>query len=125
MPFDVITTIIVTSYLVKVTVAGAPGPDSPITIRFNYDLQPWSVERAFALEPHVDGEVAYDRAELGRIEVAVDDARESVGILVDGGEFGFGAEIGISTQKLHARGPMGLTEMTTTKYVVTGDGHVR
>jgi len=43
----------------------------------------------------------------------------------DGGEFGFGAEIGISTQKLHARGPMGLPEMTTTKYVVTGDGHVR
>ncbi|MGH3509047.1 MAG: glutamate-5-semialdehyde dehydrogenase, partial [Nocardioidaceae bacterium] len=44
---------------------------------------------------------------------------------VDGGEFGFGAEIGISTQKLHARGPMGLAEMTSTKYVVTGDGHVR
>ncbi len=43
----------------------------------------------------------------------------------DGGEFGFGAEIGISTQKLHARGPMGLAEMTSTKYVVTGDGHVR
>ncbi len=43
----------------------------------------------------------------------------------DGGEFGFGAEIGISTQKLHARGPMGLTEMTTTTYVVTGSGHVR
>ena len=43
----------------------------------------------------------------------------------DGGEFGFGAEIGISTQKLHARGPMGLPEMTSTKYVVTGDGHVR
>ena len=39
---------------------------------------------------------------------------------VDGGEFGFGAEIGISTQKLHARGPMGLPEMTSTKYVVTG-----
>ena len=36
---------------------------------------------------------------------------------VDGGEFGFGAEIGISTQKLHARGPMGLPEMTSTKYV--------
>jgi glutamate-5-semialdehyde dehydrogenase len=44
---------------------------------------------------------------------------------VDGGEFGFGAEIGISTQKLHARGPMGLPELTSTKYVVTGDGHVR
>jgi glutamate-5-semialdehyde dehydrogenase len=43
----------------------------------------------------------------------------------DGGEFGFGAEIGISTQKLHARGPMGLQEMTSTKYVVTGDGQVR
>ena len=43
----------------------------------------------------------------------------------DGGEFGFGAEIGISTQKLHARGPMGLPEMTSTKYVVTGTGQVR
>ncbi|HEY6685895.1 MAG TPA: glutamate-5-semialdehyde dehydrogenase [Propionibacteriaceae bacterium] len=44
---------------------------------------------------------------------------------VDGGEFGFGAEIGISTQKLHARGPMGLPEMTSTKYVVIGSGQVR
>ncbi|MDF1490021.1 glutamate-5-semialdehyde dehydrogenase [Tessaracoccus caeni] len=44
---------------------------------------------------------------------------------VDGGEFGFGAEIGISTQKLHARGPMGLAEMTSSKYVVEGDGQVR
>lgn len=44
---------------------------------------------------------------------------------VDGGEFGFGAEIGISTQKLHARGPMGLAEMTSTKYVVVGSGQVR
>ncbi len=43
----------------------------------------------------------------------------------DGGEFGFGAEIGISTQKLHARGPMGLKELTTTQYVVLGDGQVR
>ncbi len=43
----------------------------------------------------------------------------------DGGEFGFGAEIGISTQKLHARGPMGLPELTSTKYVVTGDSHLR
>ncbi len=44
---------------------------------------------------------------------------------VDGGEFGFGAEIGISTQKLHARGPMGLAEMTSTKYVLTGSGQTR
>jgi len=43
----------------------------------------------------------------------------------DGGEFGFGAEIGISTQKLHARGPMGLRELTTTKFVVWGDGQTR
>jgi glutamate-5-semialdehyde dehydrogenase len=43
----------------------------------------------------------------------------------DGEQFGFGAEIGISTQKLHARGPMGLRELTTTKYVITGDGQIR
>jgi glutamate-5-semialdehyde dehydrogenase len=43
----------------------------------------------------------------------------------DGEEFGFGAEIGISTQKLHARGPMGLRELTTYKYVIWGDGQIR
>ena len=43
----------------------------------------------------------------------------------DGGEFGFGAEIGISTQKLHARGPMGLQALTTTKYIIFGNGQVR
>jgi len=43
----------------------------------------------------------------------------------DGGEFGFGAEMGISNQKLHARGPMGLTEMTSSKYIVTGNGQIR
>jgi glutamate-5-semialdehyde dehydrogenase len=43
----------------------------------------------------------------------------------DGGQFGFGAEIGISTQKLHARGPMALPEITTYKYVITGDGQIR
>ncbi len=43
----------------------------------------------------------------------------------DGGEFGFGAEIGISTQKLHARGPMGLKQLTSSKFIVTGDGQIR
>ena len=43
----------------------------------------------------------------------------------DGGEFGFGAEIGISTQKLHARGPMGLKELTTFKYIIYGNGQIR
>jgi glutamate-5-semialdehyde dehydrogenase len=44
---------------------------------------------------------------------------------VDGGELGLGAEIGISTQKLHARGPMGLRELTAVKYVIQGEGQVR
>ena len=43
----------------------------------------------------------------------------------DGGEFGYGAEIGISTQKLHARGPMGLRELTTVKYLINGNGQIR
>ncbi len=43
----------------------------------------------------------------------------------DGGVFGLGAEIGISTQKLHARGPLALKELTSVKYVVTGEGHIR
>jgi len=63
-----------------------------------------------------------------RFTVAVDSAAVMVNAstrFTDGGEFGFGAEIGISTQKLHARGPMGLQEMTTTKYIVTGSGQVR
>lgn len=63
-----------------------------------------------------------------RFTLGVDSAAVMVNAstrFTDGGEFGFGAEIGISTQKLHARGPMGLPEMTTTTYVVTGTGQTR
>ena len=77
---------------------------------------------------HSDAIVTEDQTAARRFVVAVDSAAVLVNAstrFTDGGEFGFGAEIGISTQKLHARGPMGLQEMTSTKYVVTGDGHVR
>ncbi|WP_101524877.1 glutamate-5-semialdehyde dehydrogenase [Nocardioides houyundeii] len=77
---------------------------------------------------HSDAIVTEDLAAAQRFTGAVDSAAVLVNAstrFTDGGEFGFGAEIGISTQKLHARGPMGLPEMTSTKYVVTGDGHVR
>ncbi len=77
---------------------------------------------------HTDAIVTEDLATARRFTAAVDSAAVLVNAstrFTDGGEFGFGAEIGISTQKLHARGPMGLPEMTSTKYVVTGDGHVR
>jgi glutamate-5-semialdehyde dehydrogenase len=77
---------------------------------------------------HTEAIVTEDLAAARRFTAAVDSAAVLVNAstrFTDGGEFGFGAEIGISTQKLHARGPMGLPEMTSTKYVVTGDGHVR
>ena len=77
---------------------------------------------------HSDAIVTEDLAAARRFAAEVDSAAVLINAstrFTDGGEFGFGAEIGISTQKLHARGPMGLPEMTTTKYVVTGDGHIR
>ena len=77
---------------------------------------------------HTEAIVTEDRAAARRFVAAVDAAAVMVNAstrFTDGGEFGFGAEIGISTQKLHARGPMGLAELTTTKYVVEGDGQIR
>jgi glutamate-5-semialdehyde dehydrogenase len=77
---------------------------------------------------HSDAIVTDDQRAARRFVAEVDSAAVLVNAstrFTDGGEFGFGAEIGISTQKLHARGPMGLPEMTSTKYVVVGDGHVR
>jgi glutamate-5-semialdehyde dehydrogenase len=77
---------------------------------------------------HTEAIVTKDLAEARRFIRSLDSAAVMVNAstrFTDGGEFGFGAEIGISTQKLHARGPMGLPELTSTTYVVTGDGHVR
>jgi glutamate-5-semialdehyde dehydrogenase len=77
---------------------------------------------------HSEAIVTADQTAARRFAAEVDAAAVLVNAstrFTDGGEFGFGAEIGISTQKLHARGPMGLPEMTSTKYVVTGAGHTR
>jgi glutamate-5-semialdehyde dehydrogenase len=102
-----------------------------------------SLDLSAAVVPHLDAAVAHIRRfgtghteaivtrsqeAARRFTAAVDAAAVVVNAstrFTDGGEFGFGAEIGISTQKLHARGPMGLHEMTSTKYVVTGDGQTR
>lgn len=77
---------------------------------------------------HSEAIVTSDLAAADRFAREVDAAVVLVNAstrFVDGEEFGFGAEIGISTQKLHARGPLGLAELTTQKYVVHGDGHIR
>lgn len=77
---------------------------------------------------HTDSIVTRDRAAAERFQHEVDSAvvlHNASTRFNDGGEFGFGAEIGISTDKLHARGPMGLAELCSYKYLVDGDGQVR
>lgn len=77
---------------------------------------------------HTEAIIADSATAIARFSAEVDAAAIMVNAstrFTDGGEFGFGAEIGISTQKLHARGPMGLQELTSTKYIVTGAGHTR
>ncbi|NPC98395.1 glutamate-5-semialdehyde dehydrogenase [Nocardioides sp. zg-DK7169] len=109
----------------------------------DWDTEYLSLDISAAVVPDLDAAIAHirrhssghteailteDLAAARRFTAAVDSAAVLVNAstrFTDGGEFGFGAEIGISTQKLHARGPMGLVEMTSTKFVVTGDGHVR
>ncbi|MFL6061935.1 MAG: glutamate-5-semialdehyde dehydrogenase [Marmoricola sp.] len=109
----------------------------------DWDTEYLSLDISAAVVPDLDAAVAHIRAHSsGHTEAIVTGSQtaarrftaevDAAAVMVnastrftDGGEFGFGAEIGISTQKLHARGPLGLPEMTSSKYVVTGDGHVR
>ncbi|GAB3658070.1 glutamate-5-semialdehyde dehydrogenase [Nocardioides korecus] len=123
------------------TFAREPGVE-PAT-EADWDTEYLALEMSAAVVPSLDAAVAHVRdhsshhsdaivtdsqSSAARFVAAVDSAAVLVNAstrFTDGGEFGFGAEIGISTQKLHARGPMGLPEMTSTKYVVTGDGHIR
>jgi glutamate-5-semialdehyde dehydrogenase len=77
---------------------------------------------------HTDGILSSSTKNIDRFVQRVDSASVMVNAstrFADGGEYGLGAEIGISTDKLHARGPMGASDLTTYKWIVTGQGHVR
>ena len=109
----------------------------------DWEAEYYSLDLAVGVVPDIDAAISHIGTwSTGHTEAVISDsasairhflsAVDSAAIAVnastrftDGGELGFGAEIGISTQKLHARGPMALPELTTTKFLITGDGHVR
>jgi glutamate-5-semialdehyde dehydrogenase len=122
---------------------GAASPDVVPATDDDWGREYLSLDLAACVVDDVDAAIAHIRTwSTGHTEAIVtrnlDTARrfvarvDSAAVMVnastrftDGGEFGFGAEIGISTQKMHARGPMGLAELTSTKWIVTGDGQIR
>ena len=144
---DFVPRVVAALQVAGVTVHGDPSfqgeADVVAATDDDFDAEYLSLDIAAAVVPSLDAAVEHIRRHSsGHTEAIVTGSQEaarrfvaavdSAAIMVnastrftDGGEFGFGAEIGISTQKLHARGPMGLPEMTSTKYVVTGDGHTR
>lgn len=119
------------------------GDDVLAATNADWDAEYLDLDIAAAVVPSLDAAVAHIRrhgtghteailtrsqAAARRFAAVVDSAAVMVNAstrFTDGAQFGFGAEIGISTQKLHARGPMGLPELTSTKYVATGEGHLR
>lgn len=122
--------------------AGTPAEVVPATAE-DWDLEYLALELAVAVVDDLDSALSHIRAHstghtesiltrdlrsqqrfLAEVDSAVVMANASTRFS-DGGEFGFGAEIGISTQKLHARGPMGLREITASKWLVVGQGHAR
>ncbi len=123
--------------LAAADIAGEPATD------VDWAAEYYSLDIAVALVPDLDAALQHIRRwSSGHTEAIVSDSAAAIGAFLagvdsaavavnastrftDGGELGFGAEIGISTQKLHARGPMALPELTTTTFVITGDGHIR
>ena len=124
--------------------AAAGGPCTVVSASDeDWAAEYYSLDLAAAIVDDIDQAIDHIRRwSSGHTEAIISDSQtaiahftariDSAAIMVnastrftDGGEFGFGAEIGISTQKLHARGPMGLPELTSTTFVVTGDGHTR
>ena len=116
---------------------GTPASDTDFDTEFlDYILAVRVVEDVEAAIAHIaahsthhsEAIITADAATADRFTAAVDSSAVYVNAstrFTDGGEFGLGCEMGISTQKLHARGPMGLAELTTYKYVITGNGHTR
>jgi glutamate-5-semialdehyde dehydrogenase len=124
-------------------VARSVGVDAEPATEYDWQTEYLSADLAVAVVDSLDAAIEHirtyssghteaictsDLRAADRFTAEVDSAVVAVNAstaFTDGAEFGLGAEVGISTQKLHARGPMGLSELTSTKWIVTGDGHVR